>query len=213
MTIQSVLFDLDGVLIDSEGVYSRFWGDIDRRFPTGIPDFAEKIKGSTLNKILTENFPSEEVRDKVKQLLVEQEDSMTYVLFPGVETLLGDLREMGVSTAIVTSSNRPKIRHLLQQQPILGRLTDIIITDEDVTASKPSPEGYLKAAARLGSDPRQCVVVEDSINGLRAGRAAGCRVVGLATTNPFDAVSALADCTYPSAADISLPEILSEKKE
>lgn len=197
--LKSVLFDLDGVLIDTEGVYSEFWSSIDRRFPTGVENFAEVIKGSTLAKILGENFPDPEVREKVRQLLVEQEDNMVYRPFPGALDLLRHLRHEGLTTAIVTSSNRVKIAHLLEQVPELGELVDVIITDEDVTRSKPSPQGYLKAAGDLGCLPGQFVVVEDSFNGLEAGRRAGAHVVGLWTTNSEAEVKA---CSDEAFADI-----------
>lgn len=202
MPVKSVLFDLDGVLIDSEGIYSQFWSDIDRRYPTGVANFAEVIKGSTLSKILNDNFPDAATRAKVKELLVEQEDNMRYLLFPGTEDLLKYLRHNNISCAIVTSSNRAKIEHLLQQQPVLGEYVDTIVTDEDVSVSKPSPEGYLKAAALLGSRPDECIVMEDSINGLKAGRAAGAVVVGLATTNPFEEVASLSNYTFNDISDV-----------
>lgn len=204
MAIKAVLFDLDGVLIDTEGVYSQFWSDIDRRFPTGVDNFAEVIKGSTLAKILDDNFPDPKVRKEVVALLKEQEDNMVYVPFEGAFDLLRRLRAKGISTAIVTSSNIPKIRHLLAQHPELALLVDTIVTDEDVTRSKPSPQGYLLAAGRLGCLPGEFVVVEDSFNGLEAGRCAGAHVVGIATTNPRDEVAGRCDIVFDNIKDFSL---------
>jgi len=70
---------------------------------------------------------------------------------------------------------------------------DAILTSEDFAASKPDPDCYLRAARRLGARPEDCVVFEDSFNGLRSGRAAGMTVVGLATTNAADAIRPLCD--------------------
>lgn len=198
MLLNAVLFDLDGVLIDSEGIYTEFWTDIDRRFPTGVADFARVIKGTTLPEILDRYFPEPTVQAEVRALLADQEHNMEYRPFPGTMALLQLLRDRGVPAAIVTSSNRRKMRHLFSQLPDLERLTDTLVTDEDVANSKPDPEGYLLAAARLGVSGKVYAVVEDSFAGLRAGRAAGATVVGIATTNPLDTVAALADEAYPT---------------
>lgn len=203
MHLKSVLFDLDGVLVDSEGVYTDFWSDIDRVYPTGIDGFALKIKGSTLPTILNTYFEAENHADILKRL-ERLEHEMEYRLFPGVERLLGELRAAGVGVAIVTSSNRPKMDHLFSCIPLFNNYVDTLVTDEDVTESKPSPQGYLIGASRLGNSPEDCVVVEDSLAGLRAGRASGAVVVGLTTTNNREAVEPLADCVVPDASHLTL---------
>lgn len=208
MPLKAVLFDLDGVLIDTESIYTRFWSDIDRRYPTGVDNFALKIKGSTLPSILDRYF-DKSVHADIIGLLKADEDSMTYRAFEGVEQLLTSLRRGGIATAIVTSSNRPKMDVVFAQLPFLSRLTDTLVTDEDVTASKPDPQGYLLAAARLGADPAECVVVEDSLAGLRAGLNAGARVAGITTTNPEAIVAPLAHITAPTAGHLTLPALQS----
>lgn len=200
---RGALFDLDGVLIDSEGIYTEFWEQIDHDFPTGIPGFAQVIKGSTLEKILDKNFKDAD-KPEILRRLDEQEHNMVYRLFPGVPELLMKLHDADWKIAIVTSSNPSKMESLFKQQPILKEYTDVLITDSDVTRSKPDPEGYLLAAHRLGCSPCDCLVFEDSINGLKAGRAAGARVIGICTTNPAEAVSAIADVTLSAIADFNL---------
>jgi HAD superfamily hydrolase (TIGR01509 family) len=98
-----------------------------------------------------------------------------------------------VRTAVVTSSNRVKLEAVYQAHPEFRGLFDAILTSEDFSASKPDPDCYLKAARRLGASREECVVFEDSFNGLRSGRAAGMHVVGLATTNPADAIRPFCD--------------------
>ena len=78
-------------------------------------------------------------------------------------------------------------------QPGFRSLFDAILTSEDFEYSKPHPDCYLKAAARFGAQPEECIVFEDSFNGLKAGRAAGMKVVGVATTNPAGAIVELSD--------------------
>lgn len=205
----AVLFDLDGVLVDSEGIYTEFWEEIDRRYPTGVKDFAHVIKGNTLARILGTYFPDESIRRAILVELKRQEEEMVYRLFPGVDRLVMSLKEASVPTAIVTSSNAAKMRHLFNAVPLLRDNIDTIITEEDVTNSKPNPEGYLKASERLGVDPSHAVVFEDSLAGIEAGRRAGAVVVGVATTNPRSTIENLADVTVNLASEMTTDRILS----
>lgn len=192
MALKAVLFDLDGVLLDTEGIYSDFWSEVNRRYPTGVEDFARRIKGSTLTDIFEKYF-APEVRSEIIEMLKRQEHEMVYRLYPGAAKLLEELRYAGIPTAIVTSSNRPKMEVVYSRLPLFADYVTALITDEDVTASKPDPQGYLSAADRLGIDPADCVVVEDSLAGLKAGRAAGAKVLAVTTTNTLDDVAPLAD--------------------
>lgn len=205
----AVLFDLDGVLVDSEGIYTEFWEEIDRRYPTGVKDFAHVIKGNTLARILGTYFPDESIRRSILVELKRQEEEMVYRLFPGVDRLVMSLKEASIPTAIVTSSNAAKMRHLFNAVPLLRDNIDTIITEEDVTNSKPNPEGYLKASERLGVDPSHAVVFEDSLAGIEAGRRAGAVVVGVATTNPRSTIENLADVTVNLASEMTTDRILS----
>ena len=134
---------------------------------------------------------------------------MVYRLFPGVDRLVMSLKEASIPTAIVTSSNAAKMRHLFNAVPLLRDNIDTIIAEEDVTNSKPNPEGYLKASERLGVDPSHAVVFEDSLAGIEAGRRAGAVVVGVATTNPRSTIENLADVTVNLASEMTPDRILS----
>lgn len=199
------LFDLDGVLIDSESLYTIFWDDMEHRFPTGDPDYAYNIKGKTLVSILT-NYP-EEQRCEVVKALHEFEQSMVYPVMPGVYELLGKLRAAGASMAIVTSSDKVKMGYLYRQQPRFAELFDLIIDASMVTRSKPDPQGYLIAAEKLGLDPKDCLVFEDSMQGLQAGRASGARVIGMATTFPAERVAPLADVVLTTFEGVELNDL------
>lgn len=207
--IYSVLFDLDGVLIDTESIYTDFWNAVDELYPTGVADFAHVIKGNTLPHILQTYFPDTEIQSKIRVLLKKQENEMIYRAFDGARDLLSGLRAAGIGVAVVTSSNRAKMSHLFEALPWLENSIDTLITDEDVVESKPAPEGYLLAASRLGSAPKNCLVVEDSIAGLTAGRRAGAKVAAIATTNPAEVVAPLADMTFDTVAQLS-PQLATE---
>lgn len=200
--MKAALFDLDGVIVDTEPSYSIFWGGMGRDYNVGIDNFSDVIKGTTLTQILERYFP-EEVRAEVVEKLNQYEREMRYEIFPEVRDYLEGLRSRGVKCAIVTSSNLEKMDNLWKQQPWLREYFDVVITDEDVTLSKPDPQPYLIAAERLGIAPEDCVVYEDSYNGLLSGRRAGCRVVALATTNPRASLEDKADIVVDNLGQLS----------
>ncbi len=189
---RGVLFDLDGVLVDSEGAYTLFWEQIDRLYPTGIPDFAQAIKGTNLAMILS-HFATDGIRADVRRRIHEYEQTMDYPLYPGARELLETLASRGVPTAIVTSSDDVKMRHLYRRHPWLRTVVRATVDGSMVERSKPDPLGYQIGARLLGLAPEECIVVEDSLQGLEAGRRAGAHVVGIATTNPAEAVEGRCD--------------------
>ena len=204
---KAVLFDLDGVLIDTETTYTRIWEDIEAEIPTGIDNFAHVIKGTTLPDILTSYYPEESRRERVVKMLREAEDAMSYPVFDGVMGFLRELKENGIPTAIVTSSGAKKMHKIMDEQPEFAAMFDVIVTDADVCHSKPDPDPYLTGARKLGVQSGECVVFEDSFAGLESGRRAGAKVVALATTNPRGELENKADIVVDSFNEVSL-EIL-----
>lgn len=197
-----VLFDLDGVLIDSETTYTKFWSEIGKIYPTGVENFAIAIKGTTLPSIL-KYFPDADVREDIVKRLGNFQSHMEFPLFPGAKELLEGLKYAEIPTAIVTSSDASKMQLLFSQHPWFPELLTAIIDASKVTKSKPDPQGYLLGADAIGVDPTRCYVFEDSLQGLAAGRAAGARVIGVATTYSRDRITPLADMVIDSVADIT----------
>lgn len=198
--IKAFLFDLDGVLIDSEGLYTRFWADTEREFPTGIPDFAKKIKGTNLKSIM--DYFSEEDRPKILAKIYDFDSHLTYEPFPGAEEVLKQLRNKGIKTALVTSSNSEKMEQFHKVLPQFREYFDVIIDGSMVTKGKPDPEGYLLAAQALNEAPKDCIVVEDSLQGVMSGRASGAQVWGLSTTLPSDIIGPHSDRLFSNIAEI-----------
>lgn len=189
---RAALFDLDGVIVDSEGSYTSFWDSIDKLYPSGIEDFALAIKGTTLSEIL-KHYSTDEIRSDITDRIHRFErEEMNYPLYPGVLKFIRQLKAEGIQVAIVTSSDDTKMSYLWKHRPELRELADIIITGSMVSHSKPNPEGYLTAAEMLGCNPSDCWVFEDSLQGLEAGNRAGCKVIGLATTNPRELIEPMA---------------------
>ena len=158
-----VLFDLDGVVIDSESIYTNFWIDIEKIFPTGIENFALKIKGSTLPTILNTYYPDEEKQAVIMSRIVDFEKNMQYRPFPEALRFIRELKEAGIRCAIVTSSSQNKMNNLYLQNPGFKELFDAVITGDVVTHSKPHPEPYLMGASAIGIQPENCYVFEDSL--------------------------------------------------
>lgn len=197
------LFDLDGVLIDSEKEYTRIWNEIERVCPTGIENFALKIKGQTLSKILEDNY-SEENREKVVHMLHNLESRMTYNYCPGAEDLLSKLLSLGTKVAVVTSSDDVKMAHLFADLPGFREKVSLIIDSTRVLRSKPDPEGYLLAARELEADIRKCAVFEDSVQGVKAGRASGAYVIGIAGTKSREELHPFSDIVIDHLAEIDI---------
>jgi HAD superfamily hydrolase (TIGR01509 family) len=193
--LKAALFDLDGVVFDTEGQYTVFWGEQCRLYHPEHPGLEHEIKGQTLDQIYDGWFSGElePQRAIITERLNAFERQMTFAFIDGFEALIADLHRHGVKTAVVTSSNRPKMEAVYERQPTFKQLFNAILTSEDFAESKPSPDCYLRAAQRFGAQPEECIVFEDSFNGLRSGRAAGMFVVGLATTNSEESIRPLSD--------------------
>lgn len=193
--LKAALFDLDGVVFDTEAQYTVFWGEQCRLYHPEHPGLEQEIKGSTLTQIYAQWFSGPLLNEQpvITERLNAYERQMSYDYIEGFIAFVDDLHKHGVKTAVVTSSNRPKMESVYRKRPDFKRLFDAILTSEDFQQSKPHPDCYLTAARRLGVVPDECVVFEDSVNGLHSGLDAKMKVVGLLTTNPVDVVAPLSD--------------------
>lgn len=210
---KGVLFDLDGVIVDTEGIYTEFWHHIGSEiYPTGIPDFANVIKGSTLPTILTTYFPDPAISEDIVHRLKEHERNMAYRLFPGVREFLCSLRDAGIPAAIVTSSGLEKMTRLFSVIPDLKGYFQTVLTDRDVVKSKPDPEGYLKAAAAIQRPIENCYVFEDSYSGVRAGIASGATTIAIATTNPRSELEKLVNNVIDGFSNFTVADMLETEK-
>ena len=214
---KAALFDLDGVVFDTEPQYSVFWGGICRQYHPEHPGLEHEIKGQTLTQIYDRWFsgPLKLEQDSITSRLNDYEQQMSYEYIEGFEALIATLHSHGVKTAVVTSSNIPKMESVYRHQQGFSSLFDAILTSEDFDRSKPDPDCYQKAAQKLDAESDECIVFEDSFNGLRAGRAAMMAVVGLATTNTIEAIKPLSDLqltNYEGVTFEQLESLLTSRK-
>lgn len=205
-----VLFDLDGVLVDSEGEYSKFWGPMGRRYNVGSPTFADDIKGTTLGEILRA-FPERE-REGIVEELHEYESKMVYPWICGAEDFVSELCARNIPFAIVTSSDNVKMDYLFSAHPDLREKIAALVTGSMVAKSKPDPEGYLMASRLIDVPIEDCYIFEDSLQGLEAGRRSGATVIGLATTNSRERLNGKAHKIIDDFAGFTIESMLSVVK-
>lgn len=189
-TFKAALFDLDGVVFDTEPQYTQFWGSQCREFHPEMPGLEHQIKGQTLTQIYDKYFNGEleQKRELITSRLDAFEQHMSFDFVEGFEAFVSDLRSHGVKTAVVTSSNKAKMQSVYDKVENFKSLFDEILTAEDFSHSKPHPDCYQKAAARFSADSSECIVFEDSFNGIKSGRAADMVVIGLSTTNSAESI-------------------------
>jgi HAD superfamily hydrolase (TIGR01509 family) len=183
-TFKAAVFDMDGLLIDSERAISKAWieGAQALGFPLEMADFMKVIGTASQQStaMLIDMLGSEEAMRataaKAHALLPKAGGAPVFPLKSGVLPLLEALHAAGIPCAVASSSNVEEIRHRLGHVDVL-RFFKCISGGNEVTHGKPDPALYLLAAARLGVAPEDCIAFEDSENGARAAQAAGVRVV------------------------------------
>lgn len=183
---RAFLFDLDGVLVDSEPVVTRTWRKWAERTGIVIPDLLARVQGRRSIDSIRDLAPHMDAVAESEWLArTERSDAEGLRLMSGALALFSSLGES--ERAIVTSCDRQLAVFRLRSVgiPIPAHL----VTADDVREGKPSPEGYREGARRVGVDPTACVVVEDAPAGIRAGRAAGSVVVAVTTTFPLNALA------------------------
>lgn len=183
---EAILFDLDGVLVDSHAVVERTWRRWTERHAIHVPDIVRRAHGRRSIETVREVAPQLDADEEVRWLAeAELGDFDGVVALPGAGSMLEVLREG--EWAVVTSGGRELARRRLMHANL--PVPVVLIAAEDVAVGKPAPEAYLMAAARLGRLPSNCVVIEDTPAGIQAGRQSGARTVALTTTFPITALA------------------------
>ena len=178
--LSGVLLDMDGLLFDTERLAYSTWIEAERIFGfERNEELIQRLTGASHKDILNiyaEYFTDFEngqlVRDYRKNRLMQLIRETKVPMKKGALELLQFLKSSNLPVALATSSNAARVMWVFEKQP-LYRYFDAIISGDMVNQSKPHPEIFLRAAAAISKDPSQCVVLEDSFNGIRAGYAAG----------------------------------------
>jgi HAD superfamily hydrolase (TIGR01509 family) len=212
--IEAVVFDLDGVIVDSEQV----WDDVRERLAKerggrwhegaqaammgmSSPEWSVYMH----DEIGLSESPEEINEEVVRRMLTRYGDEL-----PLIDGAVEAVRRLADAfpLAVASSSNRPLIETVLREARIDDRF-DAVVSSEEVAAGKPAPDVYLEAARRLGVEPTHAAAIEDSSNGIRAAHAAGMRVIAVPNTHypPSEDALALAAAVAASPAELT-PELV-----
>lgn len=177
--IDGVIFDMDGLMFDTERMWATFWepalAELGLPYKKGLDEAARGTSGETMWNILRQFYGEDCDAEAIVESLhrvADKKFEKPVPKKPGLDELLAWLDEQHIPMAVASSSREKMIRHHLDNWG-LTHYFSAIVSGQHVTHSKPDPEIFLLAAERLGVRPERCLVLEDSYNGVRAGAAGG----------------------------------------
>jgi HAD superfamily hydrolase (TIGR01509 family) len=209
---RAVLFDCDGVLADTEMMVNTLVAE--QLTALGWPMTAAQSRETFLGLALPDMVPRIEARigplpdawaEELSTLIAHEMTRRTPPM-PGAAAAVRAVAAAGVPVAVASNSARAELVAKMRSLGLAALFGDRVFSFEDVDRPKPWPDMYLAAAAACGAAPRDCVVVEDSVPGVRAGVAAGCRVLGFAQETPAGVLAAHG--AEPFAQMSALPGLL-----
>jgi beta-phosphoglucomutase len=197
VTVRGVIFDMDGVLVDSGAHHRAAWAALlaELGATTTSPEFWRLTIGRPAHEAVALLLERELSDEEAMQLASRKRE--LYRLFahrgavavPGAPAFVGSVARAGTACAVATSACRDDARHVLDALGPADRF-GAVVTAEDVVRGKPDPEVYVRAARAIGVAPRACLVFEDAVVGVKAARDAGMRVIGITTAHSGDELSA-----------------------
>jgi mannitol-1-/sugar-/sorbitol-6-phosphatase len=206
---RALLFDMDGVLVDSTPAVTRVWTTWAKRYGLNPAEVVRQAHGRPSIATIRELLPSADHRVEDQAIeKAEIEDIEDVIALPGTIELLSALPDDRF--AVVTSATRALAFVRLRAAGFA--IPKHLVTSNDIQRGKPAPEPYIKGAQILGLSPADCIVVEDAPAGIQSGKAAGSRVIALRTTTPDSALRAAgADWIVTDCSEISLQPIEADK--
>ena len=182
--LKAIIFDLDGVIIDSFDAWYHVFNQTRKHFKLtefSKDKFRKKAWGKILNTELKENFPNQsvkEIKDQYRTLITKNVDKIK--LLPNSKEVLQKIKKKNIKIGLVTNNfTKPTLKALKFHK--ISKYFDAILAEEDVEMPKPYPDGILKACEKLNVAPDEAIYVGDRENDYKAGKSAGCFVVGLNT--------------------------------
>ena len=224
MSLKAVLFDFNGVIINDEALNQKLIAQIlvEENLCPKPGEYREVCLGRSDRACLTDLLNSRGRVVSETQLLellkrkaraYEQERLLELPLYPGLEDLIFQLRSRSLKLAVVSGANRCEIEMVLNRADLAEYFT-VIVAGDDITTSKPEPDGYLLAVERLNQQypgfnlqPSECLAVEDTPSGIEAAKRAGMQVVGVANTYPFHMLQRQVNWTVDYLCDLEIDRV------
>ncbi len=210
MKIRGVISDMDGVMLDSEKLYVRFWCEagnfygypMQREHALGIRSMARPYAIARLQGWFGEDFDYDLVRNKRVELMDAYVSEHGIEAKDGAKDLLSYLKGNGYRVALATATPKDRAEAYLERLGLLSCF-DVVASARMVAHGKPEPDIYLYAAGQLGLKPQECLALEDSPNGVRSAHAAGCKTILVPDLdNPSDQLEGLLDGVADGLRDV-----------
>ncbi|MCM1506706.1 MAG: HAD family phosphatase [Ruminococcus flavefaciens] len=206
MKIKGAVFDMDGLMLDTEKLLVRFWKDSAREYGYTMTDenvfeirsLSRKYSVPLLKGIFGEDFPFNEVRQRRIELMNDYIDRYGFEVKKGLFELLDYLKSNDYCIAVATATDRERAECYLKK---IGAYEyfDAVICGDMVTNGKPEPDIYITASQKLGLSADECVAFEDSPNGIKSAYSAGCKVIMIPDlTQPDDSILPMLCGVYES---------------
>ena len=202
--LKGAIFDMDGLMIDTEKLYLKFWiqsakdfgYDMKPEHVYAIRSMARKYSIPTLKGFLGEDCPTEEIRAHRTELMAEYINEHGLEVKKGLFELLYYLKGREIKMAVATATPRSRTTEYLEKIGA-AKFFSAVICGDMVETGKPAPDIYLTAARELGLPPEECAAFEDSPNGIKAAHAAGCHAIMIPDmTQPDDEIKPLLSAVY-----------------
>ncbi len=212
MLVRAVIWDMDGVIVDSGDDHYRSWRDT---FKTQGVDFTEKdfqrVFGQRNDAIIRKIMGISLTQASIDRLAEEKDALFRQIVkshvkpFPGVTALLKTLKANGILAAVASSAPLENIHLILSEAGIAGYFQALVFGRE-VSEGKPSPQIYLLAAQKLGAEPANCIVIEDAVAGVEGAKKAGMRCIAVTNTHEANGLNS-ADLIVDSLEKVGIKEI------
>lgn len=209
--MKAVIFDMDGVIIDSEPIHFEVDMQTMREFGVNISkDELNKYVGTTNEYMLNDLINKYKIQKSIKEILeykmeltIRRIKETKINAISGIPELLISLKHNNIKTAIGSSSPKELIITVIEKFQ-LGKYFDCIVSDDEVKEGKPKPDIYLEVSKRIGVNPEECIVIEDSRNGVLAAKNAGMKCFGFRNVNSGNQDLSKADIIVDSIRNIDI---------
>ncbi|ARV62332.1 HAD family hydrolase [Nostocales cyanobacterium HT-58-2] len=234
MSLKAVLFDFNGVIINDEPVHEQLIEQllVEENLTIKRGEYQKVCLGrsdriclqdllASRGRVVNDAYLTQLINRKAQAYALELEKIEKLPLYPGLDDLIFQVRSRNLKLGLVSGAVRKEIELVLERAK-LAEYFKVVVAGDDITASKPEPDGYLLAVERLNQEyadlnlqPQECLVIEDTLAGIQAAKKAGMQVVGVANTYPFHMLQRQANWTVDYLTDLELEriqEIYSQKE-